>query len=513
NSPRALQLKAIQELADSRVGQTAQRVKEEDEEKKPVQGKFEAGRKKAENPVTQRIKEEEEEKKPVQGKFNTVQKQPQAPETGQKNNTGLPGTLKAGVEKLSGTDMSDVKVHYNSDKPSQLQAHAYAQGTDIHLAPGQEKHLPHETWHVAQQKQGRVKPTRQLKSGVRINDDNSLEKEADVKGKAALQAMFSSKTVMQAKGVSGSRTVQRNEEDNQNEKEEVPGDYLKLLADIKGLKFYWGEEHKIWYEIENEKLIKDKKSYKKYAGKEHAKYREQWESLILGFVPSGKPKETEEKGLIDEVDDRLGKITSPIGELIGYEGISGVSDKLLGRTVKTGSGGKDDISKKDKRTATRMGGVSDTITGLKGVIGFVKGFKDLTDPDKKVSDHFETFLTTMQSGSGIVESGSKLKTTLKGGKTSGKLGASFESFGAGLGAIKEAFLAMKKIFSALPDSDELSGSEKKKGLREGIFHALESAKSVVLSVKAYYELATGSASGKLMSLVPGAGIAVAALKL
>jgi len=50
-------------------------------------------------------------------------------------------------------------VHYNSDKPAQLQAHAYAQGTDIHLASGQEKHLPHEAWHVVQQKQGRVKPT------------------------------------------------------------------------------------------------------------------------------------------------------------------------------------------------------------------------------------------------------------------------------------------------------------------------------------------------------------------
>jgi hypothetical protein len=47
-----------------------------------------------------------------------------------------------GIENLSGFSMSDVKVHYNSDKPAQLQAHAYAQGTDIHLASGQEKHLP-----------------------------------------------------------------------------------------------------------------------------------------------------------------------------------------------------------------------------------------------------------------------------------------------------------------------------------------------------------------------------------
>ncbi|MFN9682245.1 MAG: DUF4157 domain-containing protein, partial [Bacteroidota bacterium] len=58
----------------------------------------------------------------------------------------LPFQLKSGIEQLSGISMGDVKVHHNSDKPAQLQAHAYAQGTDIHLAKGQEKHLPHEAW-------------------------------------------------------------------------------------------------------------------------------------------------------------------------------------------------------------------------------------------------------------------------------------------------------------------------------------------------------------------------------
>ena len=79
------------------------------------------------------------------------------------NKTGLPDNLKSGVENLSGISLDDVKVHYNSDQPASLQAHAYAQGTDIHVAPGQEKHLPHEAWHVVQQKQGRVQPTKQLK--------------------------------------------------------------------------------------------------------------------------------------------------------------------------------------------------------------------------------------------------------------------------------------------------------------------------------------------------------------
>lgn len=106
--------------------------------------------------------------------IRSIQKKP--------NNTGLPDNLKSGVENLSGYSMDDVKVHYNSDKPAQLNALAYAQGTDIHVAPGQEKHLPHEAWHVVQQKQGRVQPTIQLQ-GTNVNDNEGLEKEANVMGK------------------------------------------------------------------------------------------------------------------------------------------------------------------------------------------------------------------------------------------------------------------------------------------------------------------------------------------
>ncbi|MDJ0601586.1 MAG: DUF4157 domain-containing protein [Crocosphaera sp.] len=94
------------------------------------------------------------------------------------NRTGLPDHLKAGVENLSGYSLDDVRVHYNSPKPSQLQALAYTQGTDIHVAPGQEKHLPHETWHVIQQMQGRVREKTSYK-GVGLNEERALEREAD----------------------------------------------------------------------------------------------------------------------------------------------------------------------------------------------------------------------------------------------------------------------------------------------------------------------------------------------
>lgn len=102
------------------------------------------------------------------------------------NRTGLPDELKVGMEALSGFCMDDVRVHYNSSKPAQLQALAYTQGTNIHVAPGQEKYLPHEVWHVIQQKERRVQPTLQLQ-GITINDNKELEKEADQKGEEAMQ--------------------------------------------------------------------------------------------------------------------------------------------------------------------------------------------------------------------------------------------------------------------------------------------------------------------------------------
>jgi hypothetical protein len=85
---------------------------------------------------------------------------------GAERSDGLPATLSAGIKSLTGMDVSNVRVHRNSPKPAQLNAHAYAQGPEIHVAPGQDKHIPHEAWHVVQQAQGRVRATTQMKSTV-----------------------------------------------------------------------------------------------------------------------------------------------------------------------------------------------------------------------------------------------------------------------------------------------------------------------------------------------------------
>lgn len=102
------------------------------------------------------------------------------------NSTGLPDKLKSGMESHAGMNLDHVQVHYNSSKPAKVQAHAFAQGSQIHLGPGQEHHLPHELGHVVQQAQGRVKPTTKV-NGVNVNDNASLEHEATAMGNKALQ--------------------------------------------------------------------------------------------------------------------------------------------------------------------------------------------------------------------------------------------------------------------------------------------------------------------------------------
>lgn len=100
------------------------------------------------------------------------------------NKTGLPDRLKEGIESMSGFCLDDVRVHFNSEKPAQLQAYAYTQGLNIYVAPGQEKHLPHEAWHTVQQMQGRVKSNYEI-NHIGINDNAGLEREATVMGSRA----------------------------------------------------------------------------------------------------------------------------------------------------------------------------------------------------------------------------------------------------------------------------------------------------------------------------------------
>ena len=198
--PEHARLTTLQAMADAGgPGREAATVQRQAEDEEPLQGK-------ARGEALQRQPEEEE---PLQGKAraDTLQRQPEEEEPLQGKSEGaalqrqeaeeeslqmkpagsgapLPRQLQAGIESLSGRSMDHVRVHHNSSQPAAVGAHAFAQGADIHLAPGQEQHLPHEAWHTVQQAEGRVPPTTEV-AGVAVNDSPSLEREADSMGNKA----------------------------------------------------------------------------------------------------------------------------------------------------------------------------------------------------------------------------------------------------------------------------------------------------------------------------------------
>lgn len=162
-------------------------IQRQGEEEEALQGKFTAQREEDEEPVqgmfVSQLAEDDDEL--VQGKFDPLQRQAD-------NHTGIPDAVKQRMEDSFGTDFSSVRVHPESSKAPEVGALAYTQGTDIHFAPGQFKPdtaagrelLGHELTHVVQQFDGRVQPTTEI-SGMPVNDNEALEREADAMGAKA----------------------------------------------------------------------------------------------------------------------------------------------------------------------------------------------------------------------------------------------------------------------------------------------------------------------------------------
>ena len=98
-----------------------------------------------------------------------------APE--ENNNSQIPPALLQKIQEESGVSLADVQIHYNSSKPSEVDALAYTKGNHIYIGPGNEQYLEEELWHVVQQKMGRVKATEEL-NGNKLNTDQNLEDEA-----------------------------------------------------------------------------------------------------------------------------------------------------------------------------------------------------------------------------------------------------------------------------------------------------------------------------------------------
>ncbi len=447
------------------------------------------------------------------------------------NKTGLPDALKSGMENLSGHSLDHVNVHYNSPKPAAVQAHAYAQGANIHLGRGQEKHLPHELGHVVQQMNGQVKATTRV-GGVAVNDNPGLESEASAMGEKALQRVVQRESPKAGAVLGGhSPLIQRVEKN-------VLITGISHLVTMKKGTIYGGiEEREI---IQGQLLVIDsdaKKLSRRGPNQEEPENHEADETgpqhyewfKVLSVDGTAAPKNLyvredvfvtmkAEKGTskLDQLSDFVDGVTEFPSKLIGNEGVSGLADVLNDKTVKTNTGGGPDASDRAKQHASNMGVVGDSITGVTGLIGLVKGFKDLGDPEARAADLFETAMKIEQGAMKTGESVSKLVHTSQNSSTpttASKFGSTFEGYGAAFGAIHEGFVGMRKLVKLVNERQDYSSSEKAAKSAEVGAHVLESAKNIVLSVKSFIELVNGAASGGLMSAVPGLGIAVSAAKL
>lgn len=123
------------------------------------------------------------------------------PSTSGKQHKSLPSKLQSNMESSFGHDFSNVGIHTNSQKAVQMNARAFTQNEQVHFAPGEfnpnsaggQNLIGHEFTHIAQQRAGVVKPTKALKKGVMVNEDKSLESEADSFGKKAVRGEAISK--------------------------------------------------------------------------------------------------------------------------------------------------------------------------------------------------------------------------------------------------------------------------------------------------------------------------------
>jgi len=110
-------------------------------------------------------------------------------------NKDLPRDLQNRMESSFGTDFSNVAIHKNSNRATDLNALAFTQGNAVHFAPGEfnpnsnkgKNLIGHEFAHVVQQWSGVVGPTSVMGKGLPLNDNKGLEREADEMGKKGVK--------------------------------------------------------------------------------------------------------------------------------------------------------------------------------------------------------------------------------------------------------------------------------------------------------------------------------------
>ena len=165
------------------------------------------------------IKKSQEPEGAVQAKMEGKQPPQFKLDASSKGAENTQQSVQSEVGSAFGADFSDVNIHENSGKASDVGALAFTQGNDVHFAPGQfqpeskagKELIGHEFAHVQQQRQGNVAPTKEV-NGVGVNDNADLENKADIAGAQFAQSGKVASLGAAAGAAAGGAAVQAKED-------------------------------------------------------------------------------------------------------------------------------------------------------------------------------------------------------------------------------------------------------------------------------------------------------------
>jgi len=443
------------------------------------------------------------------------------------NKTGIPNNVLSKMEYSFGTDFSDVKIHANSMSSKNLGALAYTQGKDIHFSSGQfnpnsfsgQALLGHELTHVVQQNSASISNTQQAKFS-NINSESRFEMEADSAGLLAAQGKkinvknnIITNSALVPVQCKIAMAVTKNKTSLLENNAGVVGEFIQ----------YIDKDFKVV--IDDQKTASARRTRISMYKEDfyEAKFTNNQNNTISGYIPKSD--------INTNLSDLLENKTLPTSSLPLDPGnlfdsakdvISGTVAENTGQTADSLASGieRQDLKEKDgdrivdkkekdasseiqKQYSDAISGVSDSVTGIFGMISsYKKGWKS-SSGDKQWDEILE----------GIEGAGKFVGGTTKAVDATAKLYGSeaFDKAGKVGGLIGDSLASLKSFIGSFLKWWEIEQSSSQKGETRvdaliGTFEGLQSGMKVV---NGFYDLFSESGIPvSTFNAVPGIGMAI-----
>ena len=200
---------------------------------------------------------------------------------------------------------------------------------------------------------------------------------------------------------------------------------------------------------------------------------------------------------------------------IGNDGMSGMVDHLSKTKYQDGDiralkKGDDDFSQSNTDTATNLAFAGD---GAAALFGFITLIRSLKSGDN-AWETYENFLNGFYGATKVVEGVGKVVGAATGDQGSADTGVAAEMVTHEIGAIKSAFLLIKKSVDLYKHHDEMSTKEQAFMGASMLSDATKMAHEAMYMVKNIQELINGGTIGaSVMASMPGLSVAINAIDL